>query len=338
MVKSWRRWLGIALPVTAAAGWVLFVPPPPHLLAALVNRFPTAVLSGSETDTGMTRVFKRSLQLYVGSALASYLAARIEARGESDETILLRIMERVRGVVLNQQQVPHAARTWSSLASGLGYCDQINGEAARVASHHFRRAQIYALYDTVRHSSPHSIGRVWSGARRDWLYFDASGDKPVIFSKGRSGAPAFVDARGHDIATRGRVAVELYSLPGWVMNEYRPSVAGHIAAALSERFSHPSMPAVEARNEGARTQSSSPAAPVPGPIPSAQAKNDPAPWAVDDGVFERVAAAYAAARLAHLLGGAPNRAAYLASAGDVTLHDTRAAEFGSAARVFAAAQ
>src|SRR5947207_3978232 len=180
IVKRWRRWIGIAVPFTATAGWLLFVTPPRQVLTGLVNHFPTAVLSGSEADTRVTRVFKRSLQLYIGSALASYLAARIEAAGESDEAILLRIMERVREVVLNQRQVPHAARTWSSLVSGLGYCDQINGEAAHVASHHFPRAQIYALYDAVRQSSPHSIGRVWSDTRRDWLYFDASADQPVI--------------------------------------------------------------------------------------------------------------------------------------------------------------
>jgi len=334
-VKRWRRWIGIAVPFTATAGWLLFVTPPRQVLTGLVNHFPTAVLSGSEADTRVTRVFKRSLQLYIGSALASYLAARIEAAGESDEAILLRIMERVREVVLNQRQVPHAARTWSSLVSGLGYCDQINGEAAHVASHHFPRAQIYALYDAVRQSSPHSIGRVWSDTRRDWLYFDASADKPVIFSKDGDGVPAFVAMRGHATASRGRVAEDVYSLPGWVMNEYRPSVAGQIAVALSAGFFHPGTPAVDAGNRDGGAKSPPPA--MSGPTPSPQPA-DPAPPAFDDSVFERAARAYAAARLDHLLSGSPNRAAYLASAGDPSRRDARAAEFAAAARLFAAAE
>jgi len=59
----------------------------------------------------------------------------------------------------------------------------------------------------------------------------------------------------------------------------------------------------------------------------------------DQAVFERVARAYASARLEHLLDDGPNRAAYLAIADDATAaRDARAAEFASAARVFATTQ
>jgi hypothetical protein len=65
----------------------------------------------------------------------------------------------------------------------------------------------------------------------------------------------------------------------------------------------------------------------------------PAPAAHDQAVFERVARAYSAARINHLLNNLPNRAAYLAIAADATTaRDARAAEFAAAARVFATSQ
>jgi hypothetical protein len=367
MAKWRRRLLGSVMIVIVAAGWVLLIPPPRPVVRALVNAFPTAVLTGSDADTGVTRVFKRSLHLYVKSALASYVAESLDAAGEGDEAALLRIVERVREIMLNQTQVPHAAKTWLPLASGLGYCDQINGVAAHVASHRFRRAQLYALYDPLRNSSPHTIGRIWSDERRDWLYFDASFDTPVLFAKRGDGAPEFVDARARTIASRGRPAMELYSLPGWVMNEYRPSVAGQLERVLA-RFLSPdgpqdaeaplvvaaapdeqcgSQPATLPRHLDCDPLDGSPAAPgppnvdppppAPGIIASAAPASEPTPPAAyDQDVFERVARAYAAARMEHLLDDGPNRAAYLAIADDAAAaRDARAAEFAAAARVFA---
>ena len=61
-MATWRRRLLISVvTVIVAAGWVLFVRPPRPVIRALVNAFPTAVLTGSDADTGVTRFFKRSL-------------------------------------------------------------------------------------------------------------------------------------------------------------------------------------------------------------------------------------------------------------------------------------
>jgi hypothetical protein len=383
MMVTRRRLLLLSVSiVTLTVGWVLFVPPPRPVVRGLVNAFPTAVLTGSDADTGATRVFKRSLHLYVKSALAAYVAEHLDVGGERDVAALLRVVEGVRAIMLNQIQVPHSAKAWSSIVSGLGYCDQINGAVAHVASHRFRRAQLYALYDAARKSSPHTIGRVWSDERRDWLYFDASYDTPIMFAKKGDAAPEFVDARGRTDQSRGRPAMELYSLPGWILNEYRPSVAGQIRAMLAGRFSAagprgidapvalagaassleppelsgydhcassvaPRLPGqvdcdVPKAETGTRKPSGNDAPP---PVSSVSAVvavarfSEPPPAAYDQGVFERVARAYAAARMAHLLDDGPNRAAYLAIADDTTAaRDARAAEFASAARVFARAQ
>ena len=372
---TWRRRLLISVvTVIVVAGWVLFVRPPRPVIRALVNAFPTAVLTGSDADTGVTRFFKRSLHLYVKSALASYVAERLDTENDRDEAALLRIIAHVRGITLNQTQVPHAAKTWLSLASGLGYCDQINGVVAHVASHRFRRAQLYALYDAAHKSSPHTIGRIWSDERRDWLYFDASFDTPIMFAKRSDGAPEFIDARARAIVSRGRPAIDLYSLPGWVMNEYRPSVAGQLEIELVDVLNTEGPQGLETPPVAATaTRSSDPMASdehcgrhltatptkaldcdplesVPGPQrteappdisngASVAGPSDPAVAAYDQAVFERVARAYASARLEHLLDDGPNRAAYLAIADDATAaRDARAAEFASAARVFATTQ
>jgi len=261
-----------------------------------------------------------------------------------------------------------------SLASGLGYCDQINGVVAHVASHRFRRAQLYALYDAAHKSSPHTIGRIWSDERHDWLYFDASFDTPIVFAKRGDGAPEFVDARARAIASRGRPAIDLYSLPGWIMNEYRPSVAGQLEIELVGLLNADGPQGLEtppAVARGTRSRDSmasnehcsshvaitptkalscDPQEGQPGPqrteappdvssSASVARPSDAAVAAYDQAVFERVARAYASARLEHLLEDGPNRAAYLAIADDATVaRDARAAEFASAARVFATTQ
>jgi hypothetical protein len=217
--------------------------------------------------------------------------------------------------VLNQTQVPHLPRRWSSLASGLGWCDQINGAAARVAAHAFKRAQLYALYDAAHKTSPHTIGRVWSDGRNDWLYFDAFYETPVVFARKQNGAPEFV-AMGHTaMRSRGPAPEGVYRLRGWVMNEYRPSFGGQIEARLVNRLG---LGGIE---------------PPPPIIPV----EPPTIVVVYDGsVFQRVAQAYARARMTDVLDDSPNRDAYRAIANDASAaRDTRASELAAASRVFA---
>jgi hypothetical protein len=321
MLRGRRVLLIAAFTITVAAYVAFFVTPPRAVLKALTNAFPVALMTESDTASGVRRVARRSLEVYVQSALASYLADRRAVGREPDHIALARIMAAVRDNVLTQTQVPHPARTWSPLASGLGYCDQINAAVARVAAHTFRKAQIYALYDATRKTSPHTIGRVWSDERRDWLYFDAFYDVPVMFVRKADGALDFITTEERAMPSRGRAPMEIYRLHGWVMNEYRPSFGGQIGVKLVHRLG---LGGIEA----------------PPPMESvAEAEAPRSPAAYDQSVFERVARAYTAARMDALLGNSPNRAAYLAIAADATTtRDARAAELAAAARVFATSQ
>lgn len=313
---TWRRLLlGASLTAILSIAAVLFLTPPPPLLRALAGTFPVALMTDSNDGAVAPRIARRSLQLYVRSALASYVADRSIPGGRSDSEVLIGIMAAVREMVLSVTQVPHIAKTWSTLVSGFGSCDQINGSVARVASHHFRLVQIYALYDAPRRMSPHTIGRVWSDQRRDWLYFDAFFDVPVVFTKQEDGSPSVLST-GAASESRGKAPPGTYHLNGWVMNEYRPSVGGQIAVKVAHRLG---LGHIEAAPPTKATDQVLPDLPY------------------DQSVFERTARAYAAARLDHLF-RTPNRAAYRAIADDdATARDARADEFARAARVFATA-
>jgi hypothetical protein len=284
-----------------------------------VDEFPVALVEASDAGTGLRFVLHRGVELYIKSALRTYLADSINGNGD-DTAVLLRIVDAVRARVLNSVQVAHPARTWSSLATGYGYCDQINAVVAGVAAHHFPRAQIYALYDAKNKTSPHTIGRVWSESGGGWLYFDAFYDIPVIFRRRTDGAIDFVVKSGLVMPSRSRPAFEFYRLQGWVMNEYARSVGGQIGIKIANRFGWGDI-------EPGPDVSGDPMPPV-WPTPS-----------VDAAVFERVARAYMAARIDHVLSGVPDLRAYQAIASDTDAwRDSRAAEFVSAARVFATSQ
>jgi hypothetical protein len=342
-----RRVLPIAtLAIVGAAALALFVTPPAGVLRALAYTFPSAILTGSETDTGATRIAKRSLELYVKSALASHLADRIDAAGEPDQVVLARIIDAVRGHVLNQTQVPHPSRAWSPLASGFGYCDQINAAVADVASHFFHDAQIYALYDGARKRSPHTIGRVWSDEGGGWLYFDAFYDVPVVFTRQADGSPGFLRAELVTLPSRGRAPKDVYQLSGWVMNEYRPSVGGQIGVKLANalgfgnievRPRRQAMMSVTAVAAAVPERSAEPSQPV---VMRATATPVTVPGRpADPSAFHRIVRAYAAARMDHLLSRSPDRSAYLAIVSEAAAtRDPRAAEFATAAHMFATGQ
>jgi len=64
---------------------------------------------------------------------------------------------------------------------GFGYCDQVNGAAAILLSHHFKKSEVYSLR-YPNGVSPHTIGRVWSDQRREWLYYDIWPMDKLIFT------------------------------------------------------------------------------------------------------------------------------------------------------------
>lgn len=305
------------LPITL---WMLlFLTPPPSLLRGMAATFPSDLVGGSESREGLSRIFGRTLEVYTRSALAAYVAERAQVN-DASPAALARAIRAVRETVLTYEEVPHPARTWSALVVGFGYCDQVNAAVGRVSARAFDNVQLYALFDPVRRLSPHTIGRAWSGELKEWIYFDAMFDEPVLFLR-HGAAIEFLRVPGmktlsHETLPAG--IEDLYRLPGWVMNEFRPGLGGELAVKF---LSVAGLGAVE----------NPPAVDVPPVLPA-----DPVVTVrEDDAMFTRMAAIYAAARVEHSLTGEPDRARYLEIANDpVSAHDTRAAEFASAARYF----
>ncbi len=322
-----RGWLALAVVAsTVAFGAALFITPPPAVLRLLVSSFPGALLTGSDTHTGTTRIIRRALEIYVQSALASYAVRQIDVTGQTDTVVLTRAMEAVRERVLTPTQVPHLPRTRSTLISGFGYCDQVNAVVARVASHYFDTVQLYALYDAEHLTSPHTIGRVWSAASQRWLYFDAFYDTPIVFERSDAGTVTFHPTNAAVKPSRGPAPALLYRLGGWVMSEPKATPGGEIGSRLMALLRGGP---VEARPPLSDTAPAT-ASGLPFALPLD--RHDPP-------VFDRIARAYAAARLDHLLAAAPDRDAYRAIARDATaMRDLGASELATAARIFATYQ
>jgi hypothetical protein len=341
-VKRAALILGASLLMASLA---LVVTPPRAIVRALARTFPTHLLADTTSATGLSQIVPRSLQLYVKTALASYLAERVDASGAPDEVVLVRVIDTVRATVLNQVQVSHDAKLWSALISGFGYCDQINAEVARVAAHYFPKAHIYALHDPVRRNSPHTIGRVWSDAYQDWLYFDAFYDVPVIFRRSGDGEVQFLVKDGTVLPSRSRPLFEIYRLGGWTLNSYGASVAGQVWVKIAQ---HLGVGDIEAAPPGVFVVPGPPpqvaAAPAPGPRAGTRAGSpSPAPATpaahVARPAFERLAGAYLQARLDHLLSNSPAQVAYESVSSELgEIPDETAAELAAAAHLFATGQ
>ncbi|HET8796995.1 MAG TPA: hypothetical protein VFO89_04875 [Thermoanaerobaculia bacterium] len=325
---------------------VFFLPPPRPLLRWMVSWSAPMLLEGADSDSALRSVMKRAVRAYTNVALARELGNRSVEQGGSDEEILGRMMATVRSVVLaprRPDEIRHATALWPALLSGVGYCDQTNGIVCRMAAHHFPKAELIALYTRDGRMSPHTVGRVWSEQRQDWLYFDAFYAQPVIFTRDAEGMPNFlpVDA-GEVMPSREKISPSIYTLGGWKLNQF----PGTFAMYLIDRLTPDEPVKIEAsksRRPVARPPAVAAASGAPAilehppeelvvyetaPVPDRPILRDPS-------VYRSVVKDYAAARVSHLLGPG-GRAAYHAVVNkrSIAQRDDRAAEIASAAERF----
>jgi hypothetical protein len=213
---------------------------------------PTAWQSGASA--------KKMVREYFEFALASKIAKRLEARHLTDDVERIDYaLRRVQLRVLNYREVQFDPRDWPALLSGIGYCDQTNAAACKVLAHSFKHAQLYALTDVEHHTSPHTIGRVWSTNRNEWLYFDASGDRPIVFRRRSDGG---VEILNHPFVTyRSREAPPAwtYRMNGQVMNEYTSTYSSYMEKRILDNL----------RQSAARRSDATPSVSPPSAAPSA---------------------------------------------------------------------
>jgi hypothetical protein len=309
--------LGVTAAVAVVA--VLTIPPPARLIHATIRGSSRWICADYMQQRGfrgrISAAARKLLATYIEMGIARHVAGTVGGSRAVDDDVqrIGAALKAVRRILLVQTQVPHPPRSWPVLVSGLAWCDQANGAACDVLSHSFPRAELFALNDPVRNISPHTIGRVWSSQRNEWLYFDGFFDSGVVFRKRGNGEPERLFVTPDVDVSRGSAPAGTYSLSGIVLNEYRPSYPQYLWWKV--------MDAIRRRS----------AASLVAVMPAVNEKK------VDQQTFERVADQYLEARLEHLFGSpesaarkydevANNRSARL---------DDRAAELASAARVFA---
>ena len=236
-------------------------------------------------------------------------------------------------VVLTADQVPHVSQRRPTIITGFGYCDQVNGAAARVLSRWFPRAQSWEMLDSATHTSPHTVGRVWSSRLGKWIYFDAFYDPGIVYLHDGLSHPVILRKVPSGQQTRAHSPPDLYNKPGVVLNEYRASVGGTLIVTL-KRIAARSPAHQDALTETTtlpRVSETSALLPVP---PSEEPPPVPAS---DERLYREISERYVRARVLHLAGrrdealteyrrlGADRRA----------VRDQRTAELTAAAHAFA---
>src|SRR4051794_20216945 len=182
---------------------------------------PTAQQSGGSV--------RKVVATYFEFALAAKIAQRVEARHLTNDVDRIEYaLRRVQMRVLSYGELQFNQHDWPALLSGIGYCDQINAAACKVLAHSFTHAQLYALYDSEHRTSPHTIGRVWSTERNEWLYFDAAADRPVVFRRRADGGVELLNHASAIYAGRETPATWTYRLDGWVLNEYTSTYPAYL--------------------------------------------------------------------------------------------------------------
>jgi len=238
------------------------------------------------------------LAMYLEYTIAGKMARKAAARGDLHDDVarIAYVLSRANVRMISAAAVPHAAHDWPVLVAGLGYCDQVNAAVCRILAHSFPRAQLFALYDPATNTSPHTIGRVWSKERKEWLYFDGFGAQ-VVFRRMADGSVEMLSNADAPSAE----ALHAYQLRGWVMSEYPSTFPGFLVNSI-HKYRESGPPTAEQQRPPAQTASmvAPPLTNTPaGPAPPVDVLRAPPP---DHLASHRVARLYVRARADDLFG------------------------------------
>lgn len=305
-----RLFVAACVAIGGAIAFVGFVPLPLGLTRLLTLSTSDWILTDyvravKGPQTLLSNTFRKLLATYVQYNVVAGFRRTHEPRQElGDVERLVAFLVPLRRTMLNQVDVAHSPASWPTIVSGMGWCDQLNGMAANVLSRDFDHAQLIGLINT-QNGDRHTIGRVWSKQRREWLYFDVWGSVVVFRLNDRQEPEVLkrVDPfQGsfppHPAATVD--AMYAFTAQGTVFNEYAPSFGGYLLAKVSSALHRRSLSAVEPSGVTGATLVS-PNAPYAGPDDTSMAAEG-----------RRL---YIAARMDHLFGEtAKARREYLAAA------------------------
>ena len=136
--------------------------------------------TGAKTIRGMVGRF--AVSYFRFQINMSFARDRLAANFVSgDVTEIAKVVVKIKSTLITQQDFAHDPINIPSVISGLGWCDQVNGTAARTLSYFTGSAELIALVN-ANGVSPHSIGRIWSTNENRWIYFDIWPEHVILFS------------------------------------------------------------------------------------------------------------------------------------------------------------
>jgi hypothetical protein len=147
-------------------------------------------------EVNSLEIFKKPLTNLIEHSLIENVIDRRFTDGSTGD--IEKIKERLvylKSLFLSSYQTDHVPDSIPSILSGVGYCDQLNGVAAHLLAQVFERSELFALYDPVNRTSPHTVGRVWSEEEKQWIYFDIWTEETIIFT-----------IKGDEVVIRSRVS------------------------------------------------------------------------------------------------------------------------------------
>jgi hypothetical protein len=211
------------LGLAAAILLIALVPAPRPVLRMVAVATAPWFLATDLNDGRLVAAGKRLLRTYIQLSLAAHVANDVIDERKDDVSILIDVINASRRIVLpppDQKLLRYDIGAMPAFVSGVGYCDQINAVVASVAAHHFEHAELFSLYERSRNTTPHTVGRVWSARRRQWLYYDAFYSHPVIFTKAVDGRAQLLWTREPLYASRLDSEPQIYDLPGWTLSRF----------------------------------------------------------------------------------------------------------------------
>ena len=149
-----------------------------HWLIINTISFPDHEQKAREYTEGFHLIREASIALI----FSEFSSKRIEPILRDSKTIsdVANVLSTVEQIVLTQRDIPHIPFWWlPSLVTGLGWCNDVNGVAARILSYFFQ-AETYALV-TNRGISNHTIGRYFDTTKARWIYFDIWPGRILMF-------------------------------------------------------------------------------------------------------------------------------------------------------------
>jgi hypothetical protein len=306
----------VLIVVIATAGVAaLFVAPPRPVTRQLAVATSSWMMDSGVTGGRILGMVKRLTAGYVQTAIAADIAARLDSGQAGDDVRnLARIITFVREHMLTATEFVHHPGPHAALVRGVGFCDQVNAAVATIAAAHFERAELFALVDPLTNVSPHTIGRVWSSERREWLYYDAFYADAVVFTKDAAGRPHYIDAGIARVPSRGATSRAVDRLGGATLVQFEPTYGSYLVTRVRRRNLTPSFAS----------------APLELPVAVTDTSR-----IVDDAAFRKVARAFVAARVEDLFGGRPVDAYRRIAADPLAKRDTRAAGMAALAAVIA---